>query len=115
MSSIDIKTFIKTATIEQKKIIFAFVDLAKKESELCEKINKIFASIQKGRYSSEGGSISVCEDEDDALIISMEPRNELESVRKEISSLMQKALDLGMENVGLIKRNADYYIYKRWK
>ena len=103
----------ETATDDQRNIMFDLVDLVEKEKELCKKIDKIFSSIKSGVHYS-GGAISVCEDEDDALIISIKPRNELKLVRNQIGVLMQKAIDLGMGDVGIIERNSDYYINERW-
>jgi len=110
--SIGLEEFLKTATPEQRQLLFDLSDLAKKEQELAEKINKIYSSANKwpGIYS-DGEAITLCEDEDDANIISIEPKRELIKVRNKIAELLKKAVnDLNMGDVGIIQRQYKNYV-----
>jgi len=109
---IGLEEFLKTATQEQKVILFVLHDLAEKEHELANKINKIYSSANSwpGIYS-DGETITLCEDEDDANIISIEPRRELIKVRNKIAELLKKAVnDLNMGDVGIIQRQYKNYV-----
>lgn len=110
--SIILEEFLKTATQEQKQLLFDLHDLAEKERELSDKINKIYASAGSwpGIYS-DGKTLTLCEDGDDANIISMEPKQELLQVRAKIAGLLKKAVkDLKMGDVGIIQRQYKNYV-----
>ncbi len=108
--TIPTEIFIKNATYEQKKLLFQLHDLALKEQEITQKINKIYGSISKGIYS-EGSGITLCENDDDANIISNKLRIDLNFVRSQMARLLKKAVDeLGMDNIGIIKRQYPNYI-----
>jgi len=42
------------------------------EKKYADEVNKIYDSIKSGVYSSDG-AVTPCEDEDDAMVISMSP------------------------------------------
>ena len=108
--AIGVEEFLKTANDEQISLLFELADLAEKEKELAEKINKIYSSVNKGIYS-DGKGITLCEDEDDANVISLGSRLELKDVRYEIAGLLKKAVnDLGMGDVGIIQRQYKNYV-----
>lgn len=105
-----IDEFLKTASVEQRSLLFKLADLAEKEKELSKKINSICSSVNTGIYS-DGEGITVCENEDDMAIISLGPRLELKEVRDEIADLLKKAVtDLGMGDVGIIQRQYKNYV-----
>lgn len=105
-----IEEFLKIASVDQKKLLFDLHDLAEKERKLDEKISRIYSSINTGIYSN-GAGITVCEDEDDVIIISAVPREELEQVRTHIAKLLKKAVgELKMEDVGMIQRQYKNYV-----
>lgn len=109
---IGLEEFLKTATQEQKQLLLDLHDLAEKEQKLAEKINKIHSSTNSwpGIYG-DGITLTLCEDEDDANIISMEPKRELIKVRNKIAELLKKAVsDLKMGNVGIIQRQYKNYV-----
>ena len=107
---LSIEEFLKTATSEQRQILFDLHDLAEKEHEIAEKINKIYSSTNIGIYSN-GAGITLCEDKEDANIISIAPKYELMCVRAQITELLKKAVNgLGMENVGIIQRQYENYV-----
>lgn len=54
--------------------------------------------------------ITVCEDEDDAMVISMGPRRELKRVKELMREYMKKAVDLGMGDLEIIQRNYKHYV-----
>lgn len=109
--STEIDDFFKTATDEQKGLLKKIVETAEDENKLCDKINSIYNSINRGgTYSPDGVSITVCEDKDDAKIISAKPKQELESIRTQIAEYMKQAVELGMGHLGIIKRRYKDYV-----
>lgn len=109
---ISIEDFIKSATKEQKELLFKLSETAKQEKKLEDEINYIYNSIKSGTYSQNGHSITVCEDKDDASVISMKPREKLKGVKEQMKAYMEKAVELGMEDLGLIQRNYEHYVGK---
>lgn len=107
---IGIEEFLKTASAEQEQLLSDLADLSEKEQGLSEKINKVYSSIDKGIYS-DGEGITLCEDSDDANVISLETKLELKNVRDEIARLLKKAVDeLKMGDVGIIQRQYKNYV-----
>lgn len=73
-----------------------------KRDQLKRRIASIFEAIRHGVYSSDGISITACETEDDARVISMGPRQQLKKVEDKIKYQLKIALELGMANDQLI-------------
>ena len=110
---LSIEEFCKIATVEQMTLMSDLYDLVQKELELAKKINAIYCSTDKGIYST-GEGITLCEDSDDANVISLELKVELKEIRQKIASLLSKAMnELSMGNVGLIQRQHENYIKER--
>lgn len=108
---IGIEEFMKTATPEQRRLLFDLSDLAEKEKDLADKINKIYSIVADTGIYSDGKGITLCEDEDDAHIISLGHKTELKDVRDKIVMLLKKAVsELGMEDVGIIQRQYKNYV-----
>ena len=105
-----IEDFVKTATQEQEKLLSDLYDAVEEEIEITEKINGIYRSIDKGICPVDGGVV-ICENEDDATMISLGLKYELKIVRSEIGTLLKKAVnELDMGNVGIIKRQYNNYV-----
>lgn len=112
-----IEEFIKIATPEQMQILFDLSELAEKENELAKKINNIYSTAKNwpGIYS-DGEGITLCENEDDAHIISLGHKIELRDVREKIAILLKKAVkQFNMGDVGLIQRQYHNYIIEEKK
>lgn len=108
--TIDLEEFLETASADQKKLLLDLQDLAEKERELSEKINKIFKSVNVGVYSNNAG-ITLCEDIDDIAAISAGPREELRIIKNQIAYLLKKAVEeLEMGDVGIIQRQYKNYV-----
>lgn len=110
--SIGIEEFMKIASEDQRSLLFRIADLAEKESELCKKINRIYSSVNKwpGIYS-DGEGITLCEDADDANVISLGQKMELKEIRDKIARLLKRAVnELEMGNVGIIQRQYKNYV-----
>jgi len=107
--AIAIEDFMKTATAEQKDLLLKLGEAAKQEKKYVDKIKGIYDSIKSGVHSSDG-CITLCEDEDDAMVISMRPRQELKRVREQVGTYMEKAVELGMGHLGIIQRNYEQYV-----
>ena len=101
----------KTATPQQRKLLFNMVNLAEEENRLAVRVNAVYNSIKNGGFF-DGLAITPCEDEDDARVISMKPRSELAAVRKQLKGVMLDAVKLGMGNLGIIQRNYESYVGK---
>ncbi len=111
--TISIEEFLKIATSEQKKLLSDIYDNAQKESDIIKKIKNVYESTCTGVYHIDGG-ISICENEDDADIISLRLRMELKTIKQNIGTLLKKAVyELEMGNVGIIRRQYDNYLTKR--
>ncbi len=108
--TLSIYEFFEIATLKQKELLSELYENAEKEAMILKKINTIYESVRNGVYSS-CGTVTVCESVDDANIISLELKGELEKVRKDIGALLKKAVDeLHMGNVGIIQRQYNNYI-----
>lgn len=115
MAEINLEQFLKNADENQKELLFHLGEAAKKEDELCKKINRVFNSIKSGVYSPDGFEIIVCKDQDDALIISAKDREELDNVRRTMKGYMIEAVKLGMKDLGIIQRNYQNYVGEELK
>ena len=104
-----IEDFMKTANEEQKNLLFKLSDTAEQEKKLVNKINRIYGSRKEGIYT-EGGAVTVCEDDNDAFFIAFKPKEELKKVREQMKAYMEKAVELGMKHLGLIQRNYEFYV-----
>lgn len=109
---IGIEEFLKSATPEQKQLLFDLGDLAKKEHDFAEKINRICSCPGKGQgIYDDGMAVTLCESDDDVAIISAGPRRDLKEVRSKIVNLLKKAIkDIGMGDVGIIQRQYKNYV-----
>lgn len=108
--TIGIEEFLKTASAEQKKLLYDLADLAKKEQDLSEKINRVYSSVDKEIYSNDEG-ITLCENGDDANVISLGSKLELIDVRGNIAMLLKRAInELKMGDVGMIQRQYKNYV-----
>ena len=107
-----VEDFMKTATSEQKLLLHKIGVLAEEEKKYVDEINNINKSTESGIYSSDGLSVTVCEDKDDARILSMKPQENLKGVRKQIKISIEKAAEIGMEHLEFIQRNYEHYVGK---
>lgn len=94
-------------------LLCRLADLAEKESKLCKEINRIYSNIEwPGIYTGREG-ITLCEDTDDANIISLNQKIELKEVRDEIVNLLKRAVnEFEMGDVGIIQRQYNNYVGK---
>ena len=107
---LNVEEFLKDANDKQKGLLSKLVEISTKERELCGKINRVYASRGSGVHSPDGFSITICEDDDDAAIISAKDKEELEGVRRLMKGYMVEAVSLGMGNLGIIRRNYKEYV-----
>jgi len=95
---------------EQQESLLALLDLADKEKKLCDKINS--KRPTESGIVREGSAITLCQDDDDWLVITMKERSEREEVREEIKDNLNKSLDLGLGFLGLTQRQCKEYKVK---
>ena len=107
-----IEEFMRSATSEQKALLIKLGESAEREQRLASEISRISNSKRSGVYSPDGSSLTVCEDEDDVMVISAEPRNELKRTRNQMKEYMRIAVEIGMAHLGIIKRNYEHYVGK---
>lgn len=110
--TIGIKKFMEIATSEQIGLLSDLADLAEKEKDLADKITEIYSSANKWpRIYSDGEGITLCEDEDDANVVSLRYKVELKEVRTKMATLFKKAVnELDMKDVGIIQRQYSNYV-----
>ena len=107
-----LEDFLKTATDEQMELLHSISEAAEQEQVFANRVTAVYGSIERGVHSPDGFSIGLCEDEDDARVISAGPRHELQRVREQMKSYMEQAVGLGMGNLGIIERNYEGYVGK---
>lgn len=108
--TLSIEEFSRNATSEQKELLSDIYNNVQKEVSIAKKINVIYESIENGIYFQDGG-VAICDSNDDADVISLGLKIELEDVRKDIGMLMRKAVEeLHMGNVGMIQRQYGNYV-----
>jgi len=107
-----IEDFMKTATEEQKNLLFSLAETAEEEKKYVNEVNRIYKSMKSGVHSSDGISVTPCETEDDAMIISIGPRQELKRVREQMKKYLEEAVGLGMGHLGIVQRNYEHYVGK---
>lgn len=109
--SITLKEFLSTASPEQAEVIEKIRNYGKREAELCNYINGMAEAVTSGRgYTSDGVSLIPCADEDDFRVWTGSQRTQLDTVRKQISGLFQRSVELGMGNLGFVQRNYEHYV-----
>jgi hypothetical protein len=112
MTEVNIKDFLKNANDKQMGLLEKLTETAKKEDELCKKINAVYNSIPSGFYAPAGCGIIPCESEDDAILISAKDQEELNGIKETMKGYMIEAVNLGMGNLGIIQRNYKEYVGK---
>ena len=86
---------------EKVEVIDKLLGLTKREAELDENIKSIYGSIKDGGFVRDGALVNV-ENKSYAMIVSMEPRMELEEIRRDIQWWLKEGIKLGMHKGKLI-------------
>ncbi len=107
--TLSIDKFLKIATSKQKELLLEIYENVEEEKEIVKRIGDIYTSIGNGMYITEKG-ITICENEDDANVISLKLKTDLKIVRTNIGTLLKRAIEeLQMRNVGIIQRQYNNY------
>ena len=109
--TLTIKEFLEKATEEQRKLIFQLNDLAREEKKYADETNRIQDSTKSGIYR-DSLAVTVCEDEDDVMVISADARQKLNYVRRQMKQLYENAVKIGMRELGIIERHYKHYVGK---
>lgn len=96
-----VEDFMKTASEEQKDLLFKMSDVAEEENQLIKKLNNIQTNASNFGFDSEYVTIA-----------SVKPKQELKEVKEKMKTYMEKAIELGMKNLGIIQRNYEHYVGK---
>ncbi len=101
---------IKNLTNDQVELLVELGDLAKKEWELTEKIEDLRKQAQKvGLDSGERKTRAIHEDNEFDELLSLRLIREREMIRGKIAGLMKSISEAGLEDLGLILRQASNY------
>lgn len=92
---------------KQGQILSTLAFTAEKEQRLINEINAL-APTPSG-VLIVGGALTLCEDDDDWKVITMNQRIELKRVRDEMNAALSEALDCGLGCLGLIQRQCPNY------
>jgi len=93
---------------EQKQILVKLSGLIEQEQKLIDEIDAR-RPTPSGILQLPGGSITVCEDEDDWKIITGGLRLKLKKIREEIVHTLYQALDYGLGHLGIIQKQCAKY------
>ncbi|MEK6812021.1 MAG: hypothetical protein AABX76_00520 [Nanoarchaeota archaeon] len=105
-----LEDFMRTATDEQLELLHNLNETAEQEQILANRVNAIYGSLKSRVHTSGSIGVGFCEDEDDARVISAGPTHELKRVRGQMKGYMQRAVQIGMGNLGIIERNYEGYV-----
>jgi len=105
---------IKGLTPEQKNNLKRLAELAEKEEQVDEKIQRLF---EEGAYSEDGVSLTPCSDWDDFRVINaFQPPEkqhplyrEITGAREQIKETLRESLRLDLGYLGLIQRQCKNY------
>ncbi len=101
---------IKNLTEEQVELLVELGDLAKKEWELTEKIEDLRKQAKKvGLDSGNRETKAIHEDNEFDELLSLRLVREREVIRDKIAGLMKSISEAGLEDLGLILRQASNY------
>jgi hypothetical protein len=101
---------IKKLTDEQVELLVELGDLAKKEWELTEKIEDLRKQAQKvGLDSGERETKAIHEDNEFDELLSLRLIREREMIRDKVAGLMKSISEAGLDDLGLILRQAPNY------
>ncbi len=85
----------KESDKDRREIISNLESLIDKERNIEKRIKDVYGSIRHGGYMS-GGALTVCENEDDAHVITIGHRQKLRDIEEEIKSMLKNAIKLDM-------------------
>lgn len=97
---------------QYKTIEMWLISLVEQRNRFKRRIANIYQATDRGVYSPDGVSITVCETEDDARVISMGPRKELVEVEIKLKRQLKIALEHGMvddDSFPLVKQLCQEY------
>lgn len=92
---------------EEQTTLSKLIELLEKEQEIIEKINA--KRPAKSGVLLVNGGITLCEDEDDWIIITIKERGELKEVKGKVVRLLNKSLDLGLGFLSLVQNQCPFH------
>lgn len=95
---------------KQREIISILQNLDKEGKRLVDKINA--RRPTPSGILQIGGGVTLCEDEDDWKVITMESRWKLKEVKEQMKAKLDEALDQGLGFLGLIQNGCAIYDIK---
>jgi len=115
--TITIPNFMKTATREQKELLFDLSELAEQEKNVRDTIEKKVAPHKKEAENAseltDGQYAGIIREDaqDYAMLATVNERRELNGIREKMKVLMIKAVkEYKMGNVGIIQRQYNHYV-----
>lgn len=97
-----IKEFMLVASEKQRQLL---IDMAKANQRGARLVEKVRLTDSKYFGTTDGITVNVCADGDDAIVVSAGPRQELRRVEEQMKSYLREAVkDPQMRELGLIQR-----------
>ncbi len=92
---------------EEQEILFKLIELLEEEKEISQKINAKRPTESGALFIN--GEVTLCEDEDDWIVITIKERKELEEVKEKAIVFLNKSLDLGLGFLGLVQKQCPFH------
>jgi len=92
---------------EEQNTLLKLIELLEKEKEIIEKINAK-RPTESGVLFVNGG-VTLCEDEDDWIVITLKERGELKEVKEKAIDFLNKSLDLGLGFLSLVQNQCPFH------
>lgn len=94
---------------EQREILTELGELGKKEQELMHIIDKTHQNIEVIGFEKNRAPIMISQDQDFVHLLTIGPLSELLDIRKNIKDKLNKALNLGLGDLGVVQRASKIY------
>lgn len=92
---------------KEQNTLLKLIELLEKEKEIIEKINAK-RPTESGALFVNGG-VTLCEDEDDWVVITLKERGELKEVKEKAIDFLNKSLDLGLGFLSLVQNQCPFH------
>jgi hypothetical protein len=92
---------------EEQNTLLKLIELLEKEEKIIKKINAKRPTEDGALFVNNG--VTLCEDEDDWLVITIKERGELKKSKEKVIDFLNKSLDLGLGFLSLVQRQCPFH------
>ena len=92
---------------KEQNTLLELIELLEEEKEIIGKINAK-RPTESGVLFVKGG-VTLCEDEDDWIVITLKERGELKEVKEKVIDFLNKSLDLGLGFLNLVQNQCPFH------